>query len=170
MGILKAVAGAVTGGLADSWLEVVEPDNMTATTVCTRGVQVSNKRSSNKKGTENIISNGSVIHVGVNQMMLLVDGGKIIDYSAEPGYYEVYLSSTPSMFNGELKDSIKETFSRIKFGGQPSGSQQVYFINCRRSRASSSAPGMHCSTLTISTTQSCLYGATAATPSRSPIR
>ena len=129
MGILKAVAGAVTGGLADSWLEVVEPDNMTATTVCTRGVQVSNKRSSNKKGTENIISNGSVIHVGVNQMMLLVDGGKIIDYSAEPGYYEVYLSSTPSMFNGELKDSIKETFSRIKFGGQPSGSQQVYFIN-----------------------------------------
>ena len=116
MGILKAVAGAIGGGLADSWLEVVEPDNMTATTVCTRGVQVSNKRSSNKKGNENIISNGSVIHVGVNQMMLLVDGGKIIDYSAEPGYYEVYLSSTPSMFNGELKDSIKETFSRIKFG------------------------------------------------------
>ena len=69
MGILKAVAGAIGGGLADSWLEVVEPDNMTATTVCTRGVQVSNKRSSNKKGNENIISNGSVIHVGVNQMM-----------------------------------------------------------------------------------------------------
>ena len=59
MGILKAVAGAIGGGLADSWLEVVEPDNMTATTVCTRGVQVSNKRSSNKKGNENIISNGS---------------------------------------------------------------------------------------------------------------
>ena len=53
MGILKAVAGAIGGGLADSWLEVVEPDNMTATTVCTRGVQVSNKRSSNTISSSN---------------------------------------------------------------------------------------------------------------------
>ncbi len=134
MGILKAIAGAVGGGLADSWLEVVEPDNMTATTVATMGVQVSNKRSSNTKGTKNLISNGSIVHVGVNQMMLLLDGGKIIDYSAEPGYYEVYLSSTPSMFNGELGDAIKETFSRIKFGGQPSASQQVVFINLQEIR------------------------------------
>jgi membrane protease subunit (stomatin/prohibitin family) len=129
MGIIKAVAGAVGGGLADSWLEVIEPDQMTDTTVAVAGVQVSNKRSSNKKGTSGIISNGSIIHVYPNQMMLLMDGGKIVDYSAEEGYYQVYLSSAPSMFNGELKDSVKETFSRIKFGGQPSGSQQVIYIN-----------------------------------------
>lgn len=129
MGIIKAVAGAVGGGLADSWLEVIEPDNMTDTTVAARGVQVSNKRSSNKRGTSNVISNGSVIHVYPNQMMLLLDNGRIVDYSAEEGYYEVYLSSAPSMFNGQLKDSVKETFSRIKFGGQPSSSQQVIYIN-----------------------------------------
>lgn len=129
MGIIKAVAGAIGGGLADSWLEVIEPDNMTDTTVAVPGVQVSNKRSSNKRGTNGVISNGSVIHVYPNQMMLLLDGGRIIDYSAEEGYYQVYLSSAPSMFNGELKASIKETFSRIKFGGQPSASQQVVYIN-----------------------------------------
>ncbi len=129
MGLIKAAAGAISGGLADSWLEVIEPDNMTDTTVATAGVQVRNKRSSNKKGTSGIISNGSVIHVYPNQMMLLLDGGRIVDYSAEEGYYEVFLSSAPSMFNGELKSSVKETFSRIKFGGQPSGSQQVVYIN-----------------------------------------
>lgn len=129
MGIIKAVAGAIGGGLADSWLEVIEPDNMTDTTVAVPGVQVSNKRSSNKRGTNGVISNGSVIHVYPNQMMLLLDGGRIIDYSAEEGYYQVYLSSAPSMFNGELKASVKETFSRIKFGGQPSASQQVVYIN-----------------------------------------
>lgn len=63
MGLIKAAAGAISGGLADSWLEVIEPDNMTDTTVATAGVQVRNKRSSNKKGTSGIISNGSVIHV-----------------------------------------------------------------------------------------------------------
>lgn len=130
MGILKAVAGAVGGGLADSWLEVFEADNMTDTTVMAMGKAVRNdRRSSNKKGTEDIISNGSVIHVYPNQMMLLIDGGRIVDYCAEEGYYEVYLSSTPSMFNGELKASIKETFGRIKYGGTPSGKQQVVFIN-----------------------------------------
>ncbi len=108
MGLIKAAAGAISGGLADSWLEVIEPDNMTDTTVATAGVQVRNKRSSNKKGTSGIISNGSVIHVYPNQMMLLLDGGRIVDYSAEEGYYEVFLSSAPSMFNGELKSSVKE--------------------------------------------------------------
>ena len=129
MGIIKSTVGAIGGGLADQWLEVIEPSSMSDTTVMCKGVQVSNKRSSNKRGTSNIISNGSVIHVGENQMMLLVDGGRIVDYSAEEGYYTVNLSSSPSMFNGELKSAISDTFSRIKFGGQPSQSQEVYYIN-----------------------------------------
>lgn len=131
MGIIKAVAGAVGGGLADSWLEVLEPDTMTDTTVMVSGVPVKGreKRSSNTKGTANLVSNGSVIHVYPNMLMLLVDNGKIVDYSAEEGYYQVYLSSAPSMFNGSLGASVKETFSRIKYGGVPSSSQHVYFIN-----------------------------------------
>ena len=62
-------------------------------------------------------------------MMILMDSGKIMDYTAEQGRYEVYLSSAPSLFNGQLKDSIKDTFNRFKFGGQPSSSQEVYFVN-----------------------------------------
>lgn len=133
MGIIKAVAGAVGGGLADSWLEVIGPDNMSDTTIMVSGspVRERDRRSSNKRASSNSVSNGSVIHVPTNTMMLLVDNGKIVDYSAEEGNYQVYLSSAPSMFNGELKEAVKETFSRIKFGGTPSTAQNVYFINLR---------------------------------------
>ncbi len=131
MGIIKATLGAINGGLADSWLEVIEPGEMSDTTVMVSGVKLSPKdrHSSNKRLTDNTISNGSIVHVYPNQMMIMVDGGRIVDYSAEEGYYEVYLSSMPSMFNGQMKDSIKETFGRIKFGGTPSSSQKVYYIN-----------------------------------------
>ena len=61
--------------------------------------------------------------------MLLMDGGKIVDYSAQEGYYEVNNSSAPSIFNGELKDSVKETWKRFQFGGVPSQKQYVYYIN-----------------------------------------
>lgn len=135
MGIIRAAAGAVGGSLADSWLEYITADNMGPTTVMTKGVQVTRgKRGSNRKGTPDIISNGSRIEVGPNQMMILVDSGRIVDYTAEEGCYEVYLSSAPSMFNGELKESVRETFERFRFGGQPGKSQQVYFINLQEIR------------------------------------
>ena len=129
MGLLKAAAGAIGGSLADSWLDFIEADNMTETTAMTRGVQIHDKRSSNKKATANYVSNGSKVVVGQNQMMILVDGGYIVDYCAEPGYYEVMTTNSPSLFNGELKDSIKDTWNRFKFGGQPSAKQEIYFIN-----------------------------------------
>ncbi len=50
-------------------------------------------RGQNTKGTNNTVSNGSVIHVYDNQFMMLVDGGKVVDYTAEPGYYKVDNSS-----------------------------------------------------------------------------
>ncbi|MBQ8356941.1 MAG: SPFH domain-containing protein [Clostridia bacterium] len=131
MGIIKAIFSAMGGGLADSWQEVLEADNMSDTTVFTRGVKVraGDKRNSNKKGTEDTISNGSIIHVYDNQFMLLVDGGKVVDFTAEPGYYKVDNSSMPSLFAGQFGDSLKETFSRVKYGGVPSSSQKAYFIN-----------------------------------------
>ncbi|MEA4970223.1 MAG: SPFH domain-containing protein [Candidatus Pelethousia sp.] len=131
MGLIKALVGAVGGGLADQWLEVLEADNMGQTTVFTSGVTVraGDKRSSNTKGTEGVISDGSIIHVYDNQFMLLVDGGKVVDYTAEPGYYKVDNSSMPSLFNGQFGDALKETFSRIKYGGVPGVKQKAYFIN-----------------------------------------
>ena len=131
MGIIKAFAGAMSGALADQWQEVIEADGMTDTTVFTKGVKVrkNDKRNSNRKGSEDIISNGSVIHVYPNQFMMLVDGGRIVDYTAEEGYYKVENSSAPSLFNGQFGDSLKEAFGRICFAGVPSQKQQVFYIN-----------------------------------------
>ena len=127
MGIIRAAAQAVSGSLADQWLEVYEPDDMGERTVFTRGVKT--RKGQNRKGTEDTVSNGSVIHVYDNQFMMLVDGGKVVDYTAEPGYYKVDNSSLPALFNGQLKDTVKESFSRIKFGGQTPARQNVFYIN-----------------------------------------
>lgn len=131
MGIIKAVASALGGGLADQWLEVVEPDQMGDTTVFTRGVTVrkNDRRNANRKGTADTVSDGSVVHVYPNQFMMLVDGGRIVDYTAEEGYYIVKNSSLPSMMNGSLSASVRETFDRIRFGGVTPTSQKVYYVN-----------------------------------------
>lgn len=130
MGIIKAAINAVGGGLADSWLEVIEPSPMGDNTIICPGQLISqNGKSQNKKGNDNIVSNGSVIHVYDNQMMILIDGGKIVDFTAEPGYFQVSNSSMPSLFCGQFGDSIKETFNRIKYGGVPSQAQRVFYIN-----------------------------------------
>ena len=127
MGIIKAVAQAIGGSLADQWLEVYEPDDMGDNTVFTNGVLI--RQGQNKKGSDNTVSNGSIIHVYDNQFMMLVDGGKIVDYTAEPGYYKVDNSSLPSLFNGQFGDALKESFSRVKFGGQTPTMQKVFYIN-----------------------------------------
>lgn len=127
MGIIKAVFNAAGGSLADQWLEVFEPDDMGERTVFTSGIRT--RKGQNVKGSSNSVSNGSVIHVYDNQFMLLVDGGKIVDYTAEPGYYKVDDSALPSLFNGQFKDSLKESLNRIKFGGQTPTMQKVFYVN-----------------------------------------
>lgn len=127
MGIIRAIGSAISGGLADQWLEVYEADSMSDQTVFTRGVLM--RRGENKKGTENTVSNGSIIHVYDNQFMILVDGGKVVDYTAEPGYYKVDNSSMPSLFNGEFGETLKESFNRIRYGGETPKAQKVFFIN-----------------------------------------
>ena len=130
MGIVKAFFDAVGGNLVDQWQEVLEADAMDDSTVFTKGVKVrTDRRNNNRKGNSDIISDGSVIHVYPNQFMMLVDGGKIVDYTAEEGYYIVKNSSTPSLFNGQFGDSLKDAFNRIKYGGTPSAKQQAFYIN-----------------------------------------
>lgn len=131
MGIIKAATSSIGGTLADQWLEVIEPEDMSDQTVMTKGVMVrkDDKRGSNRKGTSDVITDGSVVHVYPNMMMLLVDGGKIIDYTAEEGYYTVKNDTAPSMFNGGLKESVQEAFFRFKFGGVTPQKQEVYYIN-----------------------------------------
>lgn len=127
MGIVKALSAAVSGSLADQWLEVIEAGSMGDQTVFASGVKL--RKGSNTRGTDNTVSDGSVIHVYPNQFMLLVDGGKVIDYTAEPGYFTVKNSSLPSLFNGQFGEALEETFDRVRFGGQTPTAQKVYFIN-----------------------------------------
>ncbi len=127
MGIIKAIGQAVSGGFADQWLEVVEADDMGSQRVFTRGIKI--RKGQNVKGSDNLVSNGSVIHVYDNQFMMLVDGGKVVDYTAEPGYYKVDNSAAPSLFNGEFEKSLTDVFERIKYGGETPREQRVYFIN-----------------------------------------
>lgn len=129
MGIIKAVTSAVGGALADQWLEAIEPDDMGDKTVFVRGVQVRRGKGSNTKGSSDIVSNGSVIHVYPNQFMMLVDGGKVVDYTAEEGYYTIDHSAMPSLFNGQFGEALKESFNRIRFGGITPTAQKVYYIN-----------------------------------------
>jgi membrane protease subunit (stomatin/prohibitin family) len=131
MGIIKAIGSAVGSGFADAWLETIEPSDMGDNTVMCKGVQV--RKGQNVKGSTGLVSNGSVIHVYPNMMMLLIDGGRVVDYTTEEGYYKVADSSAPSLFAGNLgsdiADSLRETFERVKFGGVASSKQLVVYIN-----------------------------------------
>ena len=127
MGIIKAAIKAVKGSLADQWLEVIEAADMGDDTVFCEGVKI--RKGENVKGSDGTVTNGSVIHVYSNQFMLLVDGGKVVDYTAEEGYYKVDNTAMPSLFNGEFDKVLEESFERIKFGGQTSQKQKVFFIN-----------------------------------------
>ncbi len=129
MGIIKAAADAVSGSLSSQWLDYIVSDRMDNNILMARGVRVIKGKNGNEYSRVQTISNGSKIKIAPNQLMILCDGGQIVDYCATEGYYEVWLSSAPSMFNGELSAAVKETFHRIKYGGQPSASQEVYFIN-----------------------------------------
>ncbi|MBQ8978719.1 MAG: SPFH domain-containing protein [Oscillospiraceae bacterium] len=128
MGLTQAAVSSVSGTLKDSWKEVIEPADMTDTTLLVKGV-AARKGGSNTTGTADYVTNGSVIHVYPNTLMLLIDGGKIVDYCAEEGYYEVNTSTAPSLFNGDLKETIKDTWKRFQFGGVASQKQLVYYVN-----------------------------------------
>ena len=128
MGLIKAVVNSVGKGLGEQWKEVFEAENMGGDTLFTKGVAVRTD-GSNKKGSSDIVTNGSVIHVYPNQFMMVVDGGKVVDYTAEEGYYTVNGSSAPSLFNGQFKDTLKDVFGRIQYGGTNPQKQQVFFVN-----------------------------------------
>jgi membrane protease subunit (stomatin/prohibitin family) len=136
MGIIKAAVSSLGGSLADQWLEVIQADNMDAGTVLTGGVSVrrNDRRNQNKKGSADVISDGSVIQVEQNQFMMLVDGGKIVDYSAEPGYYKVDGKGAPSLFNGSFGEALEDTFNRLRFGGAAPYSQRVIYVNTQEIR------------------------------------
>lgn len=131
MGLLKAASKALGGVLADQWREYFYCDALPREVLVRRG-QKRQSRGSNR-GDSNIISNGSVIAVANGQCMCIVEQGKVLDFCAEPGEYIFDLSAEPSLFTGELGESILNSFEtvgrRLSFGGESARDQRVYYFN-----------------------------------------
>lgn len=135
MGLIKAGITAVKGNLADQWKEFFYCDSLDSDILLVRGKKKTSSKSSNKKGHENIISNGSGIAVADGQCMIIVEQGKIVDVCSEPGTYTFDSTLEPSIFAGNLEDSIQATFENIKkrftYGGDTGTDQRVYYINTK---------------------------------------
>lgn len=135
MGLIKAATGAAGGTLADQWKEFFYCDSLDNDTLMVRGKKRTDRRSSNTKGHDNVITNGSGIAVADGQCMMIVDQGKIVEVCAEPGEYTYDMSSEPSVFCGSLGEGIKATFQtigkRFTFGGDTAKDQRVYYFNTK---------------------------------------
>jgi len=135
MGLIKALAGAVGGALADQWLEFFVCESLEADVLAAKGQKRVSKRSSNTKGEDNIISNGSGIVVNAGQAALIIDNGRIAEFCAEEGHYTYDQSSESSVFYGGLDQGIKAILKsigeRFKYGGSPGKDQRIYYFNTK---------------------------------------
>lgn len=135
MGLIKAGAGALGGTLADQWKEFFYCDSIPVDTLIVKGQKQISGRSSNTKGNDNIITNGSGIAVADGQCMIIVEDGKVVEVCAEPGRFTWDSSTEPSIFAGNLGDSLIATFKtigkRFTYGGDPGKDQRVYYFNTK---------------------------------------
>ena len=135
MGLIKAAAGAVGGVLADQWKEFFYCESIPMDTLVVKGQKRITSRSSNTKGNDNIISNGSGIAVADGQAMIIVEQGKVVEYCELPGEYTYDASTEPSIFAGSFGQSILNTFKligkRFTYGGDTGKDQRVYYFNMK---------------------------------------
>ena len=135
MGLIKAGIGALGGTLADQWKEFFYCEAIDKDTLVVKGQKRIAGRSSNTKGNDNIISNGSGIAVADGQCMIIVEQGKVVEVCAEPGEFTYDSSTEPSIFTGKLGQSLKETFKtigkRFTYGGDTGKDQRVYYFNTK---------------------------------------
>ena len=135
MGLIKAGLGALGGVLADQWKEFFYCEALDMDTLVVKGQKRISGRSSNTKGSDNIISNGSGIAVADGQCMIIVEQGKVVEVCAEPGEYTYDTSTEPSIFTGSFGESLKNTFKaigkRFTYGGDTGKDQRVYYFNTK---------------------------------------
>ena len=122
MGLIKAALGSAGGVMADQWKEYFYCEAIPATVLAVKGRKRASGRSSNTKGSDNIITSGSVIAVADGQCMMIVEQGKVVEVCAEPGEFTFDASTEPSIFSGDLGESIGQVFQnigkRFTFGGE----------------------------------------------------
>lgn len=134
MGLVKAAMNAASGVMADQWKEFFYCDALPAEVLAVKGQKRTDRRSANKHGNENIISDGSVVAVAEGQCALIVEQGKVVELCAEPGEYTYSTGTQPSLLSGGLKDIdgvFAEMGKRFGFGGQAAADQRIYYINTK---------------------------------------
>ena len=135
MGLIQAALAAGGNILGEQWKEYFYCDSLDADVLVVKGQKKVSGFSSNRRGGENVISNGSVISVADGQCMIIVDQGKIVELCAEPGEFVYDTSTEPSIFYGNLGDNILAVFKnlgkRITFGGETAREQRVYYFNTK---------------------------------------
>lgn len=135
MGLIKAALGSVSTVLGDQWREYFYCEAMPENVLVSKGSKRISGRSSNTKGSENVITNGSVIAVNEGQCMMIVEQGQIVEFAAEAGEYTWDSSTESTIFYGGLGQGIKGSWENLKrrftFGGDTGKDQRVYFFNIK---------------------------------------
>ena len=135
MGLIKAAMAAAGSTLADQWKEFFYCDALSSDVMVVKGQKRVGGKSSNTKGSDNIISQGSGIAVADGQCMIIVEQGKIVEFASEPGEYTFDSSTEPSIFAGNLSNAILASFDtfaiRFTYGGSTGKDQRVYYFNTK---------------------------------------
>ena len=135
MGLIKAALGSAGGVLADQWREYFYCDSMSEDTLVSKGSKRTSGRSSNRRSSDNVISNGAVIAVNEGQCMMIVEQGQIVEFAADAGEFTWDSSTEPSVFYGGFGEGLKNSWQTFKrrftFGGDTGKDQRVYFFNTK---------------------------------------
>ena len=135
MGLIKSAWNAAKGTLADQWKEYFYCDALDADVLMARGEKHVSGRTANRKGEDNVITDGSHIAVANGQCMIIVEDGRVIDACAEPGAYTYDTGTSPSVFGGDfvggLKGIAREAWRRFEFGGGAGRDQRIYYVNIK---------------------------------------
>ena len=135
MGLIKAALGSVAGVLGDQWREYFYCESMPDHVLVSKGSKRTGNRSSNRSGSDNVISNGAVIAVNEGQCMMIVEQGQIVEFAAEPGEFTWNASTESTIFYGGFGEGIKGSWENLKrrftFGADTAKDQRVYFFNLK---------------------------------------
>lgn len=141
MGILDATFDSLGGMLQDQWKDVVTAGHFNEHTIVAPGVR---KRSQNGRGanmgSDDILSNGSVIYVPENTAAFIFSQAGIEEVILEPGGYE-YRNGEATVFDakdrhdkGFGKILLSQAADRIGFSGMSAEEKRVAFVNLREIR------------------------------------
>ena len=120
MGLIKAAAGAIGSTLQDQWKEAIRCEDL--------GNDILMKKKTTPTG---VITNKSTIIVAPGQCAVIYDNGRVIDATAEDGFYTFDTSSSPSFFAGQFGAVFKEMWQRFTYNGATAKEQCVFFFNIK---------------------------------------